>query len=279
MNLYPLLYVNEAAKTSGDAVSSKLGLIVGEGRAGKKDIVLYSGAIARRIYERHLERPEEAKEWSARSDFLFTQLAEQAIVGIITYKNHATNLVAVKFSAATNKFGPLLYEIAMGMAEPKYVHSDYQLTKGSRTVWQKMYERTDVEKKWLGYFFANIEDAGIHLAAAADACGVGSQIRVQKFIYDIKNQEGRWNPEAAEQLFEKNVLSKIGNRSKFGAMYAYRLTAGNALTDYNKLLSNGESFAEELAGAFKLSTKRVKKEILNAGDEFFMNLYMNERKQ
>jgi hypothetical protein len=34
MKLYPLIYTNEAAKTSGDAVSSKLGLIVGEVRGG-----------------------------------------------------------------------------------------------------------------------------------------------------------------------------------------------------------------------------------------------------
>ena len=273
MKLYPLIYTNEAAKTSGDAISAKLGLIVGGGIAGTKNIVLYSGSVARRIYERHLSHPEEALEWVGRGDFLFTQLAQQAIVGIITFRNHATNLVAVKFSAATDKFGPLLYEIAMGMANPKFVHSDYQLTKGSRVVWQKMYNRTDVERKWLGHFFSNVDDAGIHLHAAAEACGVASQIRVQKFIYDIKLQEGKWNPVEAERMFEEKVLSRIGDRSKFGAMYAYRLAAGGALTDYNKLLANGEDFAEELAGAFKLTTKRVKKEIINAGDEFFMNLY------
>lgn len=187
-----------------------------------------------------------------RCEWLEKKFSTRIVVGEITASNVEDDLWRVGSSVATGKYGPMLYEAVMAAVYPGWLRSDGSLTSFSRKVWNVMYSRPDVEKKWVGdYSLYQVE-------ISSPAAGLQSQA-AHEFEGDLIG--GRWGDDAmTPEVFKTEFLDKIPpeERSQLGPFYAYRLRGNRMKTaNYKALIKNGQDALEELAGAFGLSVDQV----------------------
>lgn len=271
MQIYPLLF-SEAAKTSQDALDADLGLVV---LKTKNDLTCVLLSV---------DRCQQAIETvrGTRSDRLVTRaLATRAVVGTIGAVNFGTfggpkppwNVTG---SGVVQKYGPLAYEIAMGAIYPEYLCSDDSLTADSYGIWNKMYQRSDVERKWLGDWGGEALYTPIDLMQQKTSMSKGIPRESQKSIDAFLERIEQGEKPPPEELFNKMFVQHLPAAAKemLGPFYAYRLAPSKTnLVNYTQLLKNGTEVIEEMAGGLNLSVGRVRKVIGDAAQEHFERLY------
>jgi hypothetical protein len=208
----------------------------------------------------------------AKIDWLIQKIGNRVVVGAVGATGAVGGIYRVFGSAAVQKYGPMIYEMVMATIYPSYLRSDYSLSSDSRTVWNKMYLRKDVEREWIGSF----EDSIQELETSFGVAGMKSEV-AQDFASDLAG--GRWRNGINKNLFDKELVAKLPpeDLAKLGPFYAYRLKpSATKLVDYTKLHRLGEDLIEQLAGTFKLPVREIQKILAEAAREQFQRLYQGQ---
>lgn len=222
MKLYPIIYLNEAARSASEALDKGIAVLgIQVDAASPFRIALFSKERARQAIENKKD----------------LNLGRRAIVGTVSYMPQARerNLFRVTTSAGVNKFGPLAYQIAMYAIRSYWLRSDSNLTEGegsSSKVWNQMYARPETyERKWLGDFNTGLSI----LSYALKATDLGHNVFRG---YDL-NEFTKTESEVEKYLQEKNH-----SMAEFGHLYAYRLIQVDP--DIQKLFDSGEAFLDDM---------------------------------
>ena len=275
MKLYPILF--EAARTVEDAIDSEMALFVDQ-QPDYTHCILFKEEIIHDLIDSYLEdkgvtasRPTKMTSKEAKIDWLIEHIGREAIVGNVGALISSDNLYKVYGSSAVDKFGPLSYEILMAAIYPSYLRSDGNLTDDSRRVWNKMYQRQDVGRHWVGNFSNGNEELITSFAAA----NLTSEV-AKDFSSDLG--AGSWDgKELTEKMFQQELVAKLPpeDLAKLGPFYAYRLQPAKTVTvDYVSLMRRGNDLIEELAGAFKLPLSEIEDLMTEASREHFDMLYL-----
>jgi hypothetical protein len=238
MKLYPLIYINEGARTSEEAVSKGVAAFITK----KDSIVLFVVERVIDITKRFVEKyPSNARK-SYHNEMLGTELAKRSIVAEITTTSVGDDLYKVESSAGVSKFGPLAYQLAMVNIYPSWLISDVSLTEdgGSADVWNKMYELSTkgvYERKWLGEFPPY--SGSSPLVKRMQATAKGRKIfRYYKPMYETSE-------EAIQVYLEDHGFENEYSPYEFGFFYAYRLTNPQSVGVTN-LFNLGDKVVEEM---------------------------------
>lgn len=204
------------------------------------------------------ESADVKKQW------LTTAIGNRAIVGAVGIRKADT--WRVSYSVAVEKYGPMLYDVAMASIYPEYLCSDYDLTAASQKVWNKMLERNDVEKipvTELG------DDVYMMVSTSFNVSGLTSK-QAEEADKSIGDQEA----ELDSEWFENFVNSlPPEDKAKLGPFYGFRRKAGKDLSKYNTLLKASDDIIEMFAGSMKLKRFDVEEAIEAAAIQMFKRFY------
>jgi hypothetical protein len=291
--IYPILF-SEAAKTSQDALDADLGLVVFKIKNDLTCVLLSVDRCQQAIETVRRTRGEPTSVRGGRVDArprvlpadnaLTRAIATRAVVGTIGAVNFGpagrrggpTPPWNVTGSGVVQKYGPLAYEIAMGAIYPEYLCSDMSLTADSYGIWNKMYQRSDVERKWLGDWGGQALYTPIDLMQQKTNMSKGIPRESQKSIDAFFKRIDQGEKPPPEELFNKMFVQHLPAAAKemLGPFYAYRLAPSKTnLVNYTQLLKNGTEVIEEMAGGLNLSVGRVRKVIEDAAQKHFERLY------
>lgn len=265
MKLYQLLF--EAAKSPEDAIESELGLFVIR-HEKEVVVVLISTTRCEEIVESYNAITSASM---ARIDFRQTWLSKmigkRAVIGSVVAEEADPNVWRVSTSVAVAKYGPMLYDVIMGLIYPAYLRSDYSLTDESRNVWNKMLQRKDVEAvsvDKVGYG----DDPVQALESSFEVADLTSDAADQK-EYELDNMN-----RVPKDWFKKFVESlPPEDKEKLGPFYAYRKKTGKNLSKYNKLLDAGDDIVGMFEASLDLEKKHVEDAITIASRNMFERLY------
>lgn len=269
MKLYPLLFLDEAAKSVQEALQENLALFVDKNEEGLQAVLIKIPEVEAGLQEmvKTIQaNPDAYKNQNVALHQLAGILvhAVKGNVGAYLHMDPEMGLYEVFGSSAQDKFGPLTYEIIMGLIYPYYLRSDASITKHAVQVWDKMYERADVSKIWLGNLSAEELEKGfkaIGLRIPASEASTFSNITEEEY----------------KSEFYPDVNPHIG------PLYAYRLKPNSETNRaYRSLHENGSAlvakFHKELVKFFP-SLKRqdlVEKLFTHAGYLHFRSVYKPE---
>jgi len=299
MKLYPIIYTNEAAKTPTEAIESDLGLIIVDDPDYVSAILISTKrceTIAK-TYERlkaklpkqqdKAQQPtlpatsvlstepynsslppwelNEAAGNLAKLAWLEKAIGNRAVVGNVGANHSDTNMWRVNHSVAFAKYGPMLYEILLGLIYPSYLCSDYSLTKDSRKVWNVMYTRNDVEAIPVSEIS---DDSWSALRTSFNVAGMESEAAKQA---KEKLDEESYVPEDWTETFVASLPPE--DKAKLGPFFAYRKKSGSNLSKYNNLLDAGEDVVNMFASTLNLAANSVKETISIAAGITFSRVY------
>jgi uncharacterized membrane protein (UPF0127 family) len=205
-------------------------------------------------------------------------LANKAIVGSITARRSQTDLYAIDATAATDKYGPLLYDLLMGAIYPAYLRSDIRLTAGSRNVWNQMFKRDDVEREWLGSV-SSVIDVKEVMSAVLNGWGPSARVAAREYEENHLDSE---TVESGGEAYDNFVtfvqrLYRISrtDADNIGPFFAYRKKPGKTeLGDFSKLWRRGIDMIDELAKLYGVTNKDVLDKVDEAGQLHFNSLYI-----
>lgn len=268
MKLYQLLF--EAAKSPEDAIESELGLFVIR-HEKEVVVVLISTTRCEEIVESYNAITSASM---ARINFKRTWLSkmigERAVIGSVVAEEEDPNVWRVLTSVAVAKYGPMLYDVIMGLIYPAYLRSDYSLTDESRNVWNKMLQRKDVEAvsvDKIGYG----DDPAQAIASSFLVAGLTSAAAKKA----EKKLQGRFRGQRAPEGWFKKFMESLPpeDKEKLGPFYGYRKKTGKNLSKYNKLLDAGDDIVGMFEASLDLEKKHVEDAITIASRNMFKRLY------
>lgn len=208
------------------------------------------------------ESADVKKQW------LTTAIGNRAIVGAVGIRNAAP--WRVSYSVAVEKYGPMLYDVAMASIYPEYLCSDYDLTAASQKVWNKMLERNDVEKipvTELG------DDADMMISTSFNVSGLTSK-QAEEAAKNFRDQEVVLDSEWFENFVNSLPLE---DKAKLGPFYGFRRNAGKDLSKYNSLRKASDDIIEMFAGSMKLKRFDVEEAIEEAAIAMFKRFYYRKK--
>ena len=236
-------------------------------------IALFSTRRVMSIFQRVKQQKTSSQKLK-----LSNTLANDAVVGTVSYHYLGNDLYSVTSSAGVNKFGPLTYQLVMYLINPQWLRSDGSLTTGdddsriggSQSIWNKMYELSNkgvYERKWLGSFFTD------------------DTLRARKLVYtkmvNGPTEEALADYDPKEDTSEEAFLNYLGDEgyqpSDFGHFWAYRLQASDPKTQ--ELFDAGDVLKRNIAAlgipgmAFGMAPFNIKAALDLAADLFFHRRY------
>lgn len=274
VSLAGVLYA-EAARTSFEAVHNEMAILFTyDNPAEDIAVTLVSVDEVDDFISVVRSKPKNAR----RLTDLKWLFANKAIIGSITARRRQTDLYAIDATAATDKYGPLLYDLLMGAIYPAYLKSDTRLTAGSRNIWNVMFKRDDVEREWLGNVSSVID---IKEVMSALSSGWGPSARVAAREYEenhldsetVESGGGAYNNfvDFVQRLYR---ISKADG-DNIGPFFAYRKKPGKTeLGDFSKLWRRGIDLIDELAKLYGVTNKDILDKVDEAGQLHFNNLYI-----
>ena len=272
MKLYELLFTNEAAKTAEEAFQMNLVAVdTSIGKSPYQKIILFSPKHFIDVVE---EAQKEYGSYNIEDNiqienlkhFIRKQAIKESVVANITYTKEYQDLYGVSTSAATDKFGPLAYQLVMYVIEPSWLTSDTTLKPASKAVWSKMYELSNgdvYERKFLGEFDP------AEPSFLLNRCSIDHS-SLAFYREGVEAGEIR----ASEDAFLEWLKKKNMKPENFGYLWAYRKTFhGPKVQD---LFKNGLEFLQEAERKFNIPANEFKSILSASGSEFFTNLYGSE---
>jgi len=144
--------------------------------------------------------------------------------------------------------------MVMGSIYPEYIRSDESLTTGSRRVWNVMYNRSDVERSWIGNWGMD------EVITSWNVSDMSEQENIVDILDDIENDVLVTEKESNDE-FVRNLDSD--NKQKLGPFYAYRRQSEIST----------KSAIQDLAENFKASVDEIKIALEMAAALHFERLY------
>jgi len=261
MKLYPLLFLNEVAKSVEEAIGEDIAVIVTNIWGSGTAIILFDTKKA-------IDVLKQEKHTHNASEKLYEA---GGIVGLINFTKEESDLYKVNASAGVSNYGPLAYQIAMQhIGNDNWLMCDRSLKPASEFVWQKMFELSNrgiYKRKWLGnqtwygdYLFQRME---ITETAKTD---LGEYVKkLNKNEADYKN----------EQQFLDWLKEKGLSPEKYGYLWAYNLSSP---INPSVLYTKGKETVEFLKkdNYPKFTVNDVVTIIAGAGETFFSKMYGSE---
>lgn len=269
MKLEHLLY--EAAKTAEEANEKQVAAI-----KIRDNIILFSTKRFIKIVDKHLEAANRSEVQYNLMDKLTDSLSKDCIVGQVSYRKTTHGaLFMVGGSSGVNKFGPLVYEIVMQSVYPAYLRSDYSLKEGSRNVWNKMYQRGDVEKKWVGSFGGSpadsydlLEDSIISIPKKEmPSEGTKSTKDLLKIYLEDIHPTAPTEDVFLDFLRDNNIdINNLGN------FYAYRTKTGNT-GPVKAMFELGDQMREYMLTKLETTSDAVSEAFRTGANKHFSRMY------
>jgi len=270
MKLQHLLY--EAAKTAEAANEKQIAAIKLRG-----NVILFSTKRFMKIVDKNREEADLSEVQYNMMDKLKDSLSKDSIVGQIFFTKISNgDLYMVGASSGVNKFGPLVYEIVMQSIYPAYLRSDSTLKAGSRNVWNKMYQRGDVEKKWVGSFgsspagsYDNLKDSitsiPLNELAPNDATKTTKQL-LKIYLNDI------YPTAPTEDVFLDFLRDNKIDINNYGNFYAYRTTTGYT-GPVKTMFDLGDQMREYMITKLEATSDAVSEVLRGGAYKHFSRLY------
>jgi len=251
MKLYPLLYINEAAKTPAQATSE--GVAVISANMWGDTIVLFNVKTLTNAFAL-------GHDLSQVVDIISNK---DGIVGLIDFDNEDFDLYKVNASAGILDYGPLAYQIVMQhIGIRNWLMSDTSLKPASKHVWKKMYEFSNkgiYERKWLADWNFDL------LVNRADI-----EQDLEKYIQDVTdNNVGYENEEDFFDWLEVHGLKP----EDYGFLWAYNLSSP---INVKPLYVKGKETIENIAQENEYSTETIVETIAKAAKAFWDKMYDSE---
>ena len=273
MKLEHLLY--EAAKTAEEANEKQIAAIKLRG-----NVILFSTKRFMKIVDKNREEADLSEVQYNMMGKIKESLSQDCIVGQVSYEKYNTGaLYGVGNSSGVNKFGPLVYEIVMQSIYPAYLRSDASLRKGSRNVWNKMYQRGDVEKKWVGSFggsyigshtesYLNLEDS-IKSIPANEMPSEGTESSkdlLRRYLRDI------YPTAQTEDVFLDFLRDNNIDINNHGNFYAYRTTTGYT-GPVKTMFDLGDQMREYMITKLEATSDAVSEVLRGGASKHFSRMY------
>lgn len=273
MKLQHLLY--EAAKTAEEANEKQIAAIKLRG-----SVILFSTKRFMKIVDKHREEADLSEVQYNMMGKIKESLSKDCIVGQVSFTNIIPGVLSmVGSSSGVNKFGPLVYEIVMQSVYPAYLRSDSSLKEGSRNVWNKMYQRGDVEKKWVGSFggspaasYDNLESSIVSIPRnekpANDGVTItkGTKELLKIYLRDI-------HPTApTEDVFLDFLRDNNIDINNLGNFYAYRTTTGNT-GPVKTMFDLGDQMREYMITKLEATSDAVSEAFRGGANLHFSRMY------
>lgn len=255
MELYPLLYTNEAARTAEEALDKRIAALKVQ-HFGKSRVILFHKGRAFEAITKASNTTDGM--WGANH-----ALEQRAFVGTVGYVPQINEryLYKVTTSAGVSKFGPLTYQITMFAIKPYWLKSDESLSEGkhgSSNVWNQMYARPETyERKWLGDFETGTKMLSNAMIAVDEHYGLFEEYRRSE---EIKSEES----------VKKFLEDHNKNITEFGHFYAYRII--NPDPKIQDMFNAGETFLDDLEN-LGFDAVKVKKLLDFSSQSFFARRY------
>jgi hypothetical protein len=273
MKLQHLLY--EAAKTAEEANEKQVAAI-----KIRNNIILFSTKRFIKAVDRHLEAADLSEVQYNMMDKLTDSLSKDCIVGQVSFTNIIPGVLSmVGSSSGVNKFGPLVYEIVMQSIYPAYLRSDSSLKEGSRNVWNKMYQRGDVEKKWVGSFggspaasYDNLESSIVSIPRNEKPANDG--VTITKGTKELlKIYLNNIHPTApTEDVFLDFLRDNNIDINDHGNFYAYRTTTGNT-GPVKTMFDLGDQMKEYMITKLEATSDAVSEAFRVGSNKHFSRMY------
>ena len=251
MKLYPLLFLNEKAKSPQEALSEGVGFIVS--KISGTAIILFDTKKAIDNFDEDPNKLDEAG----------------AIVGLIDFDQEESDLYKVNGSAGVLNYGPLAYQIAMQhIGNKNWLMCDNNLKPASEFVWEKMFEFSNkglYKRDWLGqwgswYLLRRME--------------ITETVKTDLEEY-VKNIEDNKVDYRSEQEFLDWLKEKGLSPEKYGFLWAYNLSSPMDTSELNKKGKEAVTAIREKTFLGYTFTDIVTI-IAEAGSHFFSRMYGSE---
>ena len=268
MKLQHLLY--EAAKTAEEANEKQIAAIKLRG-----NVILFSTKRFMKIVDKYREAADLSEVQYNMMDKIKESLSQDCIVGQVSYEKFITGaLYGVGTSSGVNKFGPLVYEIVMQSIYPAYLRSDSSLKEGSRNVWNKMYQRGDVEKKWVGSFggshtesYINLEDSIKSIKKEMPSEGTKSTKELLRIYLEDIHPTAPTEDVFLDFLRDNNIdINNLGN------FYAYRTTTGYT-GPVKTMFDLGDQMREYMITKLEATSDAVNEAFRGGANKHFSRMY------
>lgn len=279
MKLYPLLFIDEAAKTAEDAFKAQLIAIDVSGDNNKyKRIILINPS---KFVEAFTSAKKELGKYDplvygdksyrkSMEDKIVLDATNRGVIGNIAYTMKTDDLYMISTSAAVDQFGPLAYQMVMYLIKPAWLASDTSLKPASKAVWVKMYELSEqgmYVRKFLGEF-ENPEHLEYHLNIDYFNLANYEKGLSAKQIPATEAGFLSWIQEQNEKL------GKELKPSDFGYLWAYQKVSHDP--KIGKLFQDGRQFLSLTRVNEKITIKNLKFLLRDLGGSLFAELYGSE---
>lgn len=278
MKLYPILFLDEAAKTAEDAFKSQLIAVdvSGDSKIFRK-IVLINPS---RFLNAFISATKEFGKYNPKKfgyeiidslqEKTILDATNRAIIGSVGYSKEEDGLYKIDTSVAVDQFGPLAYQIVMYLIKPAWLMSDTSLKPASKVIWQKMYELSQTgmyTRKFLGEFsYTN------HLEHR-----LGIDYVYLAHYEDKVTTKQIPATEAGFLSWLEGQNKKTGRKlepSYFGYLWAYQKVSHDP--QIGKLFRDGKQFLSLTRVNEKITIKNLKSILRSLGTSLFNQLYGSE---
>ena len=282
MKLYPLLYINEAARTAEESLEKGIVAV----KISSQIVLLSRDRAFQAIagMEKKMGKPsflapgEDPKSDENYEEFYYwkhgviTSIVSRAIVGAIEYEKEKKDLYSVNTSAGVSNFGPLAYQILMYIIGNSWLRSDDSLTKESLAVWQKMYELSEqgvYEKKWLGEW--GWEE---NIPRCLDTwVGATDDIKTKDYLaeYFLETRENELYDGLDFTEYLRNNPRKGITPAMFGNFWAYRKKSHDP--KIKEMFAQGEAMFSLIKEKYNIRPGDFIDIISDSGSRFFKRRY------
>ena len=261
MKLYPLLFLNEVAKSTEDALGEGVAVIVTNIWGSGTAIILFDTKKAIDVLKKETSVYDSSEKLYEAG----------GIVALINFTKEDNDLYKVNASAGVSNYGPLAYQIAMQhIGNKNWLMCDTTLKPASEFVWQKMFELSNkgiYKREWLGK-----EAWGSTFLLWRMAVTEAAKTDLEEYVKKIKRDEVDYKN---EQQFLDWLKEKGLSPEKYGYLWAYNLSSP---INPSELYTKGKETVEFLKkdNYPKFTINDVVKIIAEAVQTFFTEMYGSE---
>jgi hypothetical protein len=277
ISLYEILF-GEAAPTPEEALASDAALYITSNPTFPAYILFHKKRVAEVIRKLVDKTVNE-------SEVVPLIVKNNGILGNVNIARR-NNYIRVQSSVGIDKYGPLVYRLAMGANPGKYIISDTSLTGSSKKVWKRFYQLSETgvyDRIWLGALSSELLKS--RTVIKPDYSGIEekySEDESEKIIFnsiDTWKDISSWLDETpsgsgnVEEEFLQRLTKTAIKPEDVGWLWGYKLK--DRLAGVDRLLKSADEFIEdiskelEVTGLYQDPESYIKTVLVSAGGRLF----------